>query len=138
MALEPNKPPIQWYRGSFLGVKRPRREVYHSPEPVLRLVSEAIPLLPPTCLHGVDRRNFTFLTCQYHSTKAPYLFIYHRRYKILANQHSRRLVEKAPVARMIPVQWTACRIEIWTSLKSHRPKPSCHSLRVSQRTFSAR
>jgi hypothetical protein len=72
MALGPDKPPIQWYRGSFLEVKRAGREVYHSPDLVLRLVSGAVPLFLPTRLQGVDRQNFTFLACQCHYTKALY------------------------------------------------------------------
>jgi hypothetical protein len=33
-------------------------------------VSGVIPLLPPTCLHGVDRDNFTFVSADSPSTSA--------------------------------------------------------------------
>ena len=66
-ALGTIHPPIQWVLG-FLpgGVKWPKHKAKHSPPSSARLrISGAGPLIPPVCLHGVNRDNLTFLnfTC---------------------------------------------------------------------------
>ena len=57
----PAKPVFQWVPPVFFpGVNRPAREVNHSfLVPMLRMSGAILPL-PPTCLNGVDRENFTF------------------------------------------------------------------------------
>jgi hypothetical protein len=53
---------LNGYRRSFPGVKRPRRNVHHSP-PTSAEVKNAwsCTSTPPVYLHGVDRENFTCL-----------------------------------------------------------------------------
>jgi hypothetical protein len=47
--------------GSLPGVKRLGLEVNHSPSPSAKVKNEwSTTSTPPTCLHGVDRENFTF------------------------------------------------------------------------------
>jgi hypothetical protein len=49
------------YRGSFPGVKRPRREVDHSTPPVaLAKNVRSYASIPPIGFHGVERENVTF------------------------------------------------------------------------------
>lgn len=60
-ALGFTQPPVQWVPGLFWGVKRAGIDVDHF-RPVQRLrMSGAIPILPPVCLHAVDRENLLFL-----------------------------------------------------------------------------
>jgi hypothetical protein len=46
------------YRGSLSGVKRPGREVNDSPPCSAEIKNEwSYTSIPPTCLHGLDRKN---------------------------------------------------------------------------------
>jgi hypothetical protein len=62
------------YQGSFPGVKRPGREVNHSPPSSAEVKNEwSYTSTPPICLHCVDRENFAFLIFVPHTsyTKHP-------------------------------------------------------------------
>jgi hypothetical protein len=47
------------YRATFPAVKRPRREVNHSPSSSSK-TEWSCTSIPPVCLHCVDTENFTF------------------------------------------------------------------------------
>jgi hypothetical protein len=48
-------------QGSFSGVKRPKREVNHSPRSNAKIKNEwSNTSTPPICFHGTDRDDFTF------------------------------------------------------------------------------
>ena len=60
-AVGTTQPPIQWVPGFFSGVKRPGRQVNHSPpssDDVKSKWSCTSTIL--ICLNGVDGENFTF------------------------------------------------------------------------------
>jgi len=49
------------YRGKLQGEKRPRGKVTHSSPSSVEIKSQwSFASAPPTCLHGVERDNFTF------------------------------------------------------------------------------
>jgi len=49
------------YRGSFQKVKRPGRELNHSPPSTAEVKNKrSYASAPPVCLHGVDMKDFTF------------------------------------------------------------------------------
>ena len=51
------------YRGCFPGLKRPGRQVNHSPPSSAEDKNEwGCTFIPPVCLHGVDRKNFSLQT----------------------------------------------------------------------------
>jgi hypothetical protein len=52
---------FHWYRDSFQVVKRPRREVNHSPSSSHELKNERITSSPSLWLHGVDKENLKLL-----------------------------------------------------------------------------
>ena len=58
LALGPTLPPVQWVPGFFPGLKRPGREVSHSPQSSVE-IKEWICVSPPSvCLHEVDKDSF--------------------------------------------------------------------------------
>ena len=60
-ALGPTQPSIQWVSGFFPGVKRPGREVNHSPPSSVEVNNEwSSTSTTPVCLHGIGREHFTF------------------------------------------------------------------------------
>jgi hypothetical protein len=58
--LGPTQPVINRHRGPFPGVKRPGRDVNHSPSSVEVKNEWSYTSTPIICLHGVDMDNFIF------------------------------------------------------------------------------
>jgi len=62
LALGPSQPPIQRVMGYFLRVKQPGCEVDYSSPYRAEVKNEwSYTSAPPTCLHDVDGKHFSFL-----------------------------------------------------------------------------
>jgi hypothetical protein len=82
--LEPAQPHIQWAPGFFPEVKRPWREVNHTPPSSAEVKNEySYTSTSPLWLYGVDRENSFFLTAFYIFHFFELLFSYN--YKMYYN-----------------------------------------------------